>query len=75
MADTLKTYELECPGCDEVFTIECAPAQLADGGELIECPACLTEWEWEYDPDADTLELLDDEEDGDMPLVDHEDDE
>lgn len=74
MADTLKSYELVCPGCDEEFTVDLAPEALADDGDLIECPACFNEWEWAYDPDADTLELLADEdsEEDDLPLVDTE---
>lgn len=70
MADTLKKYDLECPGCEEEFTVEYAPAQLADGGELIECPNCFNEWEWEYDPDTGTLELIDDTDESDDGLED-----
>lgn len=66
MDDTLKTYSLICPDidCAEEFDIELSPAAaLADGGETIECPECGEEWEWEYDPDTDILQLLGDEED------------
>ena len=66
MDDTLKTYSLICPDidCAEEFDIELSPAAaLADGGETIECPECGEEWEWEYDPDTDALQLLGDEED------------
>ena len=72
----MTTYGLECPGCGEEFDIDLEPAQLGDDGDLIECPNCFNEWEWGYDADAGTLELLPDEdedEDGDMPLVDDED--
>lgn len=70
MADTLKTYSLICPDidCAEEFDIELSPAAaLADGGETIECPECGEEWEWEYDPDTDILQLLGDEEDENEP--------
>jgi hypothetical protein len=67
MDDTLKTYSLICPDidCAEEFDIELSPAALADGGEPIECPECNEEWEWEYYPDTDTLQLLGDEEESD----------
>jgi len=67
MADTLKTYELICPdiNCASEFDVELSPAALADGGEPIECPDCGEEWEWEYHPDTDTLQLLGDEEEAD----------
>jgi hypothetical protein len=63
MADTLKTYNLICPDpdCAEGFTVEYSPADLVEDGECIECPACGEEWEWEYDAEADTLQLLGDE--------------
>jgi len=65
MADTtnLKTFDLICPdpNCAESFQYVLDPAVLTDEGELIECPACLTEWEWEYE--ADKLTLLADAED------------
>lgn len=62
MADTLKTYTLECPGCIEDFTVELASEALADGGELIECPECGEAWAWELCEDG-TLLLLPDEDD------------
>lgn len=64
MAQTLKTYDVVCPDCDEAFQVERDPAELAKGdGDLIECPNCYTEFEWDYDETADTLELCDDFED------------
>lgn len=84
MAQTLKTYAVTCPDCDADFTVERDPAELANGnGDLIECPNCFDEFEWDYDQEADTLELTpyDDDEDEaeDMELTcedeDDEDDE
>jgi transcription elongation factor Elf1 len=67
MADTtpnLKSFDLTCPECGEDFEIECDPAvSLTDDGDLIECPNCFNEWEWDYDQEAGTLELFDDEAD------------
>ena len=78
MADT-KTYHLECPYCAEEFDNPMTPEELIDGGELITCPECDEELEWEYDTASDTLELIDDlegdEEESDMPLTDDEADE
>ena len=78
MADTLKTYSLICPdtNCAEEFDIERAPETLVEDGECIQCPACGEEWEWEYDAEADTLQLVADEDDLDTDLLeDTEDDE
>jgi hypothetical protein len=74
----MKTFTLTCPDpdCAEEFDIELEPAtDLTDNSDLIECPACLEEWEWEYDAEADTLILLPDEDDeaDDLSLVDTED--
>lgn len=60
MAQTLKTYDVVCPDpdCAEEFQVERDPAELAQGeGDLIECPSCLEEWEFDYYPETDTLEL------------------
>ena len=58
MADTLSTYDVVCPGCDEEFQVQRAPVELAQGeGDLIECPGCVNQFEWDYDEDTDTLEL------------------
>ena len=80
MADTiLHTYELICPDpqCFEEFTVERSPADLSDGGELIQCPACQESWEWDYDEATDTLELFDsaefDEDQEDEELFDSAD--
>jgi hypothetical protein len=65
MAQTLNTYTVICPdpNCLEEFEIERDPMELARGdGELVECPACLDEWEWEYDQETDTLDLTADDE-------------
>jgi hypothetical protein len=73
----LKTYTVTCPDpdCAEEFTIQRDPETLGDDGELIQCPACGEEWEWEHEagfitllPDFD----LEDDEDEDE---DDEDDE
>lgn len=64
MAATLKTYDVVCPDpdCDKVFTVGRDPAELAEGeGELITCPACQEEWEFDYYPETDTLELTGDD--------------
>ena len=67
MADTLKVYTLICPDidCAEEFDIALSPEALAEGGDPIECPGCQEEWEWEYDPDLDALQLLGDEDEAD----------
>jgi hypothetical protein len=76
-----KTYTLTCPdedSCANEFQYEADPTTIGDGGELIRCPKCGEEWEWEYDFKADTLELLpdeEDEEDGDVPEEESEDEE
>jgi hypothetical protein len=77
MADTLNTYDVVCPGCDEEFQIQRAPAELAQGeGDLLECPACFNEWEWDYEEPTDTLELCGDEDDeGEDDFLDGEEDE
>jgi hypothetical protein len=78
MADTLKTYNLICPDtdCDEEFDIERVPGTLVEGDECIQCPVCGEEWEWEYDAEADTLQLLAGEDELDTDLLeDTEDDE
>ena len=69
MAET-KTYELRCPDpyCEAEFKLEIDPEALADGGELITCPECKGEWEWQLLDDgtlelSDEAELDDDEED------------
>jgi hypothetical protein len=81
----MKTYTLTCPDpdCAESFDIELDPTTLTDEGELIECPECLEEWEWEYDAVTGILALLpdededeedeDDDEAEDMQLVEDED--
>ena len=62
----LKTYPVTCPDedCAEEFTIERDPETLGDDGELIECPGCLEEWEWEHEDGIITL----------VPDIDLEDD-
>jgi hypothetical protein len=55
MAETLKTYDVVCPDpdCATEFQVTCDPAELAKGeADLIECPACLEEWEWDYVPSS-----------------------
>ena len=74
----MKTYSLVCPDpdCTAEFDAELDPATLTEDGDLIECPECLDEWEWEYVAETDTLTLLPDEEDeADTMLVDTEEDE
>lgn len=70
----MKTYTLTCPDsdCAHEFTLECDPETLADGGELIECPKCLDEWEWEHDPATDVLTLIPDDYEDDEPITDAE---
>jgi hypothetical protein len=88
MAQTLKTYVVVCPAsyCAEEFQVERDPAELAQGeGDLIECPACLEEWEWDYvpaSPEHPEDELIlsgddeaDDDEADDMGLTCDDDDE
>jgi hypothetical protein len=58
----MQYYDLTCPGCSHEFTYSTTAATLADGGDLIECPMCHNEWEWEYLPDENELALLPDEE-------------
>lgn len=67
---TLKTYTVTCPDpdCAKKFTIERDPETLGDDGELIECPACFNEWEWEYEDGVITL--LDDLDIEDLELED-----
>jgi hypothetical protein len=57
---TLKTYTVTCPDpdCAGTFDIERDPETLGDDGELIECPFCFNEWEWEHE--AGIITLLDD---------------
>lgn len=74
----MKTFTLICPDpdCAEEFDIELEPAtDLTDNSDLIECPACLEEWEWEYGAEADTLTLLPDEEFDETDLTDESGDE
>ena len=68
----MKTYSLICPDpdCAAEFDVELDPATLTEDGDLIECPECLDEWEWEYDAEADTLTLLPDEEFDETDLTD-----
>jgi hypothetical protein len=63
----LKTFTLVCPDpdCAEEFELELDPATLTEEADLIECPACLDEWEWEYVAETDALTLLPDEEEFD----------
>jgi hypothetical protein len=77
MADTTKTYKLICPDtdCAEEFDIERVPGTLVEDGECIQCPKCGEEWEWEYDAEADTLQLLADEDDLDTELLEDTEDE
>ena len=74
MADTLKMYSLICPeiDCSTEFDVQLSPEALAEDGDLITCPACGEEWEWEYDAEADTLQLLADEDDLDTDLLEDE---
>lgn len=65
----MKAYKLTCPDddCSHQFEHQADPAVL-DAGEfpLIVCPECEEEWEAEYYPATDALELLPDEdEEGD----------
>lgn len=74
MADTTKTYRLECPNpdCEEVFEVQLSLAALTDGGDCIVCPECGEEIEWEYDAASETLELIveeDDEDEDSTPLT------
>jgi hypothetical protein len=64
MAETLKTYAVQCPdpNCAEEFTIERGPETLVDDGELIPCPVCQEEWEWEFSADVITLLQPEDDE-------------
>ena len=76
MADTLKTYAVRCPNpdCAEEFTIERTPEMLVDDGELIPCPACKEEWEWEFEPEAGIITLMEDDFKEDRLEEDFEDD-
>jgi hypothetical protein len=63
-----QTYKLECPGCEKEFQIEADPAiAFVDGGDLITCPLCKEEWEWDHQADEDPPLMLmgDDEEEED----------
>lgn len=82
MADTTNlktTFDLICPDpdCAEPFQVELDPAVLTDDGDLITCPECFEEWEWEYE--AGNLQLLTDEDQeefedpNDSPSEDEED--
>ena len=74
----MKTFTLICPDpdCAEEFDIELEPAaDLTDDSDLIECPTCLEEWEWEYAPETETLTLLPDEEFDETDLTDESGDE
>jgi hypothetical protein len=79
MADTLKPYAVQCPDpdCAEEFTIERAPEALLDDGEMISCPVCQEEWEWEFEAGVITLLLPedDDEEDDEIDAEFENDDE
>lgn len=69
----LKTYDVTCPDpdCAEDFQIEMEPPVEGVEGELITCPQCDEPWEWEYDAETDTLELLSDPDDSeDLDLID-----
>lgn len=63
MSET-KTYSVVCPDeeCARGFDVIKTAEDLADGGELIACPACGQWWEWDIDGAAGTLELLPEEE-------------
>jgi hypothetical protein len=63
-----KTFTLICPDelCEAEFPYEADPQTIGDGGELITCPKCGEEWEWEFDLKAETLELLPDEEEDEL---------
>ena len=73
----MKTFTLICPDpdCAEEFDIDLDPSTLTEDAELIECPACLEEWEWEYAPETETLTLLPDEEFDETDLTDESGDE
>lgn len=73
-------YTVTCPDpdCNHEFKIEKTVEQLANEADLTACPECLSKWESDYDEDADTLELIDqddydDEEDGQFADEDDED--
>lgn len=82
MADTLKTFTVECPGCLEEFEADIPEAALLPDAEpfSIECPECFFESEIVYDAATQALTLEDacivddeDEDDLDTPLVDDDD--
>lgn len=72
-------YTLTCPDedCGHEIKHEAEPATFLEGGDLIKCPKCGEEWEWDFAPDEDPALILvpdDDEEDGDG-FEDEEDEE
>ena len=53
-----------------------AQLRATDDADLIECPECFEEWEWNYDVDTETLTLIPDEADEtDLTLTDESGDE
>ena len=60
------TYTVTCPDpqCATTFTHDADPKQLATGdGDLVTCQECGEAWEWDYDPNTDTLDLCPEEDD------------
>ena len=74
----MKTYDLTCPdpNCEARFPFEGDPEVLkTEEGETITCPDCAGEWDWMFDADTDTLELLAEEDDQEEDFEDEDEDE
>jgi len=73
----MKTYEMQCPDCETVLTLEMEPTT-DDPEEAIECPECHGEFDWEHDAATDTVTLMpyeDDDAEADDDEEDEEDEE
>jgi NAD-dependent SIR2 family protein deacetylase len=68
-----QTFQVECPGCEHVFTITKTPEQLDDEEDLTECPECEECFESEFLEDDTTLVLIDPLEDEDFEEETEED--
>jgi len=76
----LKTFTLTCPDpeCGKTFDLQVDIDALLASGDLIECPNCFEEWEWDLDDTTGVLVLLSDEDetgDDEMALDGFDDDE
>lgn len=76
MADTLRTFKVECPLCNEEFDADIqAEALLPDAESFsVECPECGEESEITYDAATDTVTLEDADESDDEDGTEGDDD-